>query len=238
MEKFDNFEPTPTNSAANNNIERPAESLDVQAMSTSLILEESLQGAELIQNLTAKIESNPQLKSRLGFENLDHISLELKVAETVDQLRNIAGGMVMMAELIAIILVNPKGLIKEYKKFGLVLAQNDAILKQIDQELDNLTSDESKLKAAAGYLGKLIARNNPSSKGIAAVTYLSKLVGVVSEEEYQQMETNATLIKQPVLNSWIIMEVIRSNPDLAQSIYEIATSAHSEYQNHKEQKAA
>lgn len=223
FEMPDNTEPTPKpitpESQPNNQIE---DSLDVKALSTSMLLQESLEGPELIEGITQKIESNQKLKQRLGLAELDHLELELKIAESVDQLKNMAEGLVMMAELIAIILVNPKGLVKAYKKLGLVLAQNDATLKRIDAELDAMTSDENKLKVAAGYLGKLISFNNPSKRGIAAVTYLSKLVGIVSEEEYAQMEKNTDLIEQPSLNFYIIFETIKNDPALAESIYEIA----------------
>lgn len=208
-------------------------SLDIQAHSTALILEGVLRSPQHIEHLTAQIESNPKLAKKLGLQDLDHIALETKIAQTIDKLQHASEGLVMMAELIAIILVNPKGLIKAYKKFGLVVTQNEAILNRIDQELDAMTSDENKLKVAAGYLGKLVNRANPTRTGSALVSKLSRLLGVVSEEEYAKMEATTDLLETPTLNLWMLFELIKNNPDLAESIYQTATQAHTEYKQSK-----
>lgn len=229
----DNIE---TEFPANDNIETetPAnDGAEIQVRVSAELLKQELANPKLIATLAQTIEADPKLQSRLGLENLEHLDIELELGKSIRNLENMTGQLIDIMELIAIIMVNPKGLIKEYKKTVMVVGQNNAILDEMSNKLDRLTSSESKLEVVAGYLGKLVMQANPAKATSKFVTYVSQLVGIINEEEYTQMQETAKGIGTPILNTWICYQLLKNNPDLAKTIYNATKQATTEYQENK-----
>ncbi len=205
-----------------NNSPKADESLEVKAMTSAELLQGALASSELMEQITGELLENPKLAKKLNLDTTDPIQLELEVGRTIQKLESMSGQLTDIIELIAIILVNPKGLVKKYKTVGKVMSQNAAVLDEFENRLDNLTADENMLKVALGYLGKLNLKMNPTYTGSKLVAYLSQLTGIVTEEETAQMQSNTELLDTPGLNIYIIWTLLKDSPELTKEIYETA----------------
>lgn len=206
----------------------PEDDLEVQALSTAELFKQSLDQPDLIDNLYEKLTNSPQLISKLGLEGKDEFEIKHALAKSKENLFQMGVQLADIIELIAIILVSPKNLLrlKNLKKTATVVTLNQAIIEQISEELKTMASDESKLKVAFAHIARLALESQPTSQASKFTAAISKLLGIVSEEDYQNMKSTAKGIETPTLNLWVMMHTLLDNPQLTQDIYNTISKAY------------
>jgi hypothetical protein len=223
---------TETSEAANDNIEKTPE-LDLAEKLETIITDPKFK-----QILAKKLQENPTLATKLGLEeNIDELSIYRKLDQITKDLAENTSHLIDVLELVALIQVNPKNLAKVPQKFAKVITQNSAFFDEMDSKLIQMTQDSNPIKKVAGYLLRVSLNTNPIRTSTKAVSYLSGILAITSEDEQAQAQIIAEqTTADTLLKSWTLLQVLNHNAEFRQLAYQIAAD---QYESHTQnQKAA
>ena len=203
--------------AANDNIE-----LQIQSLTSAELLTSALENPEMIERLYLQIQDNQKLQSRLGLEGMDEIQIKLQLGKTIESLTNLSLHLKDVIELVAITLVNPKGLIRPntLSKTSKVIAFNDVIIEEAIDKLTSFRTSENKLVSLAGHLAKISLSLQPNNSATKLTSYLLRGIGLVTDTEYENMKESVNGLEMPNLTLWVVISTLKNNPELAKSIYD------------------
>ena len=100
-----------------------------------------------------------------------------------------------------------------------------------------MTQDSNPIKKVAGYLLRVSLNTNPIRTSTKAVSYLSGILAITSEDEQAQAQIIAEqTTENTLLKSWTLLQVLNHNAEFRQLAYQIAAD---QYESHTQnQKAA